>query len=59
MKAVMEQGAAFKRYAPHYQGFDTPAQSVEKILEQIYKASLEAGYGGEFISHLGKGEKWL
>ncbi|KAI1196832.1 NAD(P)-binding protein [Nemania serpens] len=57
--AVKKQGDAFKAYAPHYTGFSTPAHSVEKILTQVYKASLEEGYGGEFISHLGKGEKWL
>ncbi|KAI1158237.1 NAD(P)-binding protein [Nemania serpens] len=59
LKAVQEQGATFQRYAPGFKGPATPAHSVEKILIQINKASLEGGYGGEFISHLGKGEKWL
>ncbi|KAI8945237.1 NAD(P)-binding protein [Xylaria longipes] len=58
-KAVMGQLAAFMVYSPRFKGPATPAESVEKILVQINKASLEAGYGGEFISHLGKGEKWL
>ncbi|KAI0441039.1 NAD(P)-binding protein [Xylaria telfairii] len=59
MKAVMEQGATFMRYSPRFKGPVAPAESVRDILVQINKASLEAGYGGEFISHLGKGEKWL
>ncbi|KAI1112718.1 NAD(P)-binding protein [Nemania sp. NC0429] len=59
MKAVAEQGAAFQRYAPGFKGAATTAESVDQVLAQLYKASLEGGYGGDFISHLGKGEKWL
>ncbi|KAI1152955.1 NAD(P)-binding protein [Nemania diffusa] len=59
MKAVMAMGAAFMQYSPRYKGPVTPAVSVEKILLQVNKANLETGYGGDFISHLGKGEKWL
>ncbi|KAI3327808.1 NAD(P)-binding protein [Xylariaceae sp. AK1471] len=59
MKAVMAQGAAFMQYSPNFKGPKPPAESVEKILSTINQASLEAGYGGDFISHLGKGEKWI
>ncbi|KAI0555997.1 NAD(P)-binding protein [Xylaria curta] len=59
LKAVLEQEAKFKVYSPRYSGPVTPAESVKDILLQISKASLEGGYGGGFISHLGKGEKWL
>ncbi|KAJ8105908.1 hypothetical protein ONZ43_g7241 [Nemania bipapillata] len=59
MKSVMAQAAAFKQYSPTWEGPVAPAESVGKILMQVDKASLEAGYGGEFISHQGRGEKWL
>ncbi|KAI0466380.1 NAD(P)-binding protein [Xylaria cf. heliscus] len=59
MKPVMAQMEAFVRYSPRFKGPTAPAESVEKMLVQINQASLEAGYGGEFIPHLGKGEKWL
>ncbi|KAI1747825.1 NAD(P)-binding protein [Xylaria castorea] len=59
LKSVMAQSEKFQKYSPRFQGPATPAHSVGKILEQVNLASLEAGYGGEFIPHLGKGEKWL
>ncbi|KAI1128462.1 NAD(P)-binding protein [Nemania abortiva] len=58
-KAVMGLGVKFAEYSPRFKGPVQPAESVRDILVQIDKASLEAGYGGDFISHLGKGEKWL
>jgi len=59
MKPVMQQGAAFMKYSPGFKGQVPPSVSVEKLLVTIGKASLEEGYGGQFISHKGKGEKWL
>lgn len=56
----MEMGAKFMQYAPDFNGAaQPPAVSVEKILKVVDLASLEDGYGGAFISHRGKGEKWL
>ncbi|KAI8634244.1 NAD(P)-binding protein [Xylariaceae sp. FL1651] len=59
MKAVMAQLASFQEYSPTFKGLITPAESVQCMLSVIDKASLEGGYGGGFISHLGKGEKWI
>ncbi|KAI0449286.1 NAD(P)-binding protein [Xylaria acuta] len=59
LKPILEQAAAFKQYSPRCNGPVAPAESAGKIILQVNKASLETGYGGEFISHLGKGEKWL
>ncbi|KAF2971501.1 hypothetical protein GQX73_g2134 [Xylaria multiplex] len=59
MKAVTGQGAAFRKYSPSFSATTTPEEAVAKILAQIHLASLETGYGGDFISHRGKGEKWL
>ncbi|KAJ8125944.1 hypothetical protein O1611_g7694 [Lasiodiplodia mahajangana] len=58
-KRLGEQGAKFAAYAPGFTGGVEPPESVGKMLVQINKASLEGGYGGAFISHLGKGEKYL
>ncbi|KAI1179720.1 NAD(P)-binding protein [Nemania sp. FL0916] len=58
-KAVAVQGAAFQKYSPRFKGPASPPDAVKKILAQVYKASLEEGYGGAYISHLGKGEKYL
>ncbi|KAI9763824.1 MAG: hypothetical protein M1840_009078 [Geoglossum simile] len=58
----VERAADFGRklaaYAPGFQGPISPAESVEAVLAVIEKASLEAGNGGEFVSHLG-GKQWL
>ncbi|GAP83623.1 putative short chain dehydrogenase protein [Rosellinia necatrix] len=59
MQGVLAQGAAFMQYSPRFRGPIPPAESVGKILPLVYRASLEGGYGGDFIPHLGKGEKWL
>jgi hypothetical protein len=59
MKPVLQQAEAFKKYAPDFKGHVPPPVSVKKLLVTIGKASLEEGYGAQFISHKGRGEKWL
>ncbi|KAI1815680.1 NAD(P)-binding protein [Poronia punctata] len=59
MKAIMKQAEKFQAYADDFKGAISPEESVTKILQVVEKASLEDGYGGEFISHRGKGMKWL
>ncbi|KAI0200563.1 NAD(P)-binding protein [Astrocystis sublimbata] len=59
MKAIMKQGAQFQAYSPGFKGPKSPAESVQAILKQVKLASLEGGYGGLFISHNGRGEKWV
>lgn len=46
------------KYAPHFTGPSTAESSVKDMLSVIYKASVEAGFGGSFISHHGNKE-WI
>lgn len=55
VKAMVEQ---FKEYAPDFQGAISPAESVEKVLQVVDKASIGHGDGGSFVSHLGN-KQWL
>lgn len=50
--------AKFTEYAPHFTGPATPNASVKDVLGVINKASLEVGFGGEFVSHFGT-KQWL
>ncbi|KAI1266382.1 NAD(P)-binding protein [Xylariaceae sp. FL1019] len=53
-------GAKFMEYQPTFDGKpSTMEEAVRDILKLIGKASLEEGYGGRFMSHLGKDEKYL
>ncbi|KAH8886523.1 NAD(P)-binding protein [Thozetella sp. PMI_491] len=54
----MELGAKFHAYAPHFTGPMSPEESVKQVLSVVGKASIEDGYGGAFISHLGN-KQWL
>ena len=48
----------FGAYAPHFKGPMSAEESVKAVLGVVEKASLEDGYGGAFISHLGN-KQWL
>ncbi len=48
----------FSKYAPHFAGPITPAESAEMCLGVLDKASVEKGDGGAFLSHLGN-RQWL
>ncbi|KAK4233438.1 hypothetical protein C8A03DRAFT_19494 [Achaetomium macrosporum] len=50
--------AKFVEYAPHFKGPDTPEQSVTAMRSVIANASIEKGYGGDFVSHYGN-KQWL
>lgn len=45
-------------YAPHFEGPITPEESVRHIRSTWEKASIEGGFGGAFISHLGN-KQWV
>ncbi|PLN76086.1 putative short chain dehydrogenase [Aspergillus taichungensis] len=45
-------------YAPHFKGPITPEESVRHIRSTWEKASIEGGFGGAFISHLGN-KQWV
>jgi NAD(P)-dependent dehydrogenase (short-subunit alcohol dehydrogenase family) len=51
-------GARFAAYAPHFTGAITPEESVKKVLSVISHASIDGGFAGAFISHLGN-KQWL
>jgi hypothetical protein len=55
---LMAQGAKFAKYAPHFRGPAQPEDAVRDVLKVVKDASLEGGYGGAFISHLGN-KQWL
>jgi hypothetical protein len=45
-------------YAPHFKGPITPEESVKAVRLVWEKTSIEAGYGGAFVSHLGN-KQWV
>lgn len=53
-----EMPMKFAKYAPHFTGPITPAESVEKCLDVLEKTSVENGDSGAFVSHLGN-KQWL
>jgi hypothetical protein len=59
MQSGMRLGAKFASYAPNFKGRATPEESIRDILSVINASSLKDGYGGAFVSHLGKGQPWL
>ncbi|KAI0102373.1 NAD(P)-binding protein [Nemania sp. FL0031] len=59
LEAIKGVAVKFSQYSPRFKGPITPAESVQAILERIDEASLEGDYGGRFISHLGRGEKYI
>ena len=58
IKNAIALGRKLARYAPHFTGRVTPAESVKDMMAVINKATLEGGYSGSFISHLGN-KQWL
>lgn len=48
----------FAAYAPHFKGPLTPEQSITAMTSVIESASVDKGFGGEFLSHLGT-KQWL
>lgn len=50
--------AKFVEYAPDLKRPMTPEESVRAVLSVVEKASIQGGYGGQFISHLGT-KRWL
>jgi NAD(P)-dependent dehydrogenase (short-subunit alcohol dehydrogenase family) len=45
-------------YAPHFKGPITPEESVRHVRSTWEKASIEGGFGGAFVSHLGN-KQWV
>ncbi|KAF5624143.1 protoporphyrinogen oxidase [Fusarium sp. NRRL 25303] len=58
IQGVRDMVAAFKGYAPHWEGAISPEESATAVLSVIKKASIEAGNGGSFVSHYGN-KQWL
>ncbi|KAF9776887.1 hypothetical protein IL306_004857 [Fusarium sp. DS 682] len=58
IQGVRDMVAAFKAYAPNWEGAISPEESVIAVLSVIDKASIEAGSGGSFVSHYGN-KQWL
>lgn len=52
---MMKQFAA---YAPNFKGPITAEESVGHMLDVIYRADVNKGYGGAFLSHYGN-KQWL
>ncbi|KAJ5780272.1 short chain dehydrogenase (AtsC) [Penicillium paradoxum] len=46
------------KYAPHFKGPITPEESIRHVRSTWEKASIEDGFGGAFVSHLGN-KQWL
>lgn len=58
MKTVEGFAGKLASYAPHFKGPITPEESVKAVRSVWEKASIEEGYGGAFISHLGN-KQWV
>ncbi|CCT75917.1 related to protoporphyrinogen oxidase [Fusarium fujikuroi] len=58
IQGVRDMVAAFKGYAPHWEGAISPEESATAVLSVINKASIDAGNGGSFVSHYGN-KQWL
>ncbi|RFN42427.1 hypothetical protein FIE12Z_12822 [Fusarium flagelliforme] len=58
MNGLSQMGDKFIEYAPHFSGAKEASESAAMILDVINQASLEAGYGGKFLSHHG-GNKYF
>ncbi|KAJ5559086.1 short chain dehydrogenase (AtsC) [Penicillium sp. DV-2018c] len=50
--------AKLAEYAPHFKGPITPEESVRHVRSTWEKASIEDGFAGAFISHLGN-KQWV
>jgi len=49
----------FMDYSPDFKGAITPEESVKAVLSVVESSSVANGDGGAFLSHLGKGKKWI
>ncbi|KAK4223283.1 hypothetical protein QBC38DRAFT_487996 [Podospora fimiseda] len=58
MNGMMGFVGKLSEYAPHFKGPITPEESVKAVRSVWEKASIEDGYGGGFISHLGN-KQWV
>lgn len=58
LQRVSEMGRKFAAYAPHFKGAITAEESVTAMRSVIYKASIEGGSSGSFVSHFGD-KQWL
>lgn len=58
INSLMEMGAKFKQYAPHFNGPTTPESAVRDVRNVWEKASVENGDGGAFVSQHGN-KQWL
>ncbi|KAF2670229.1 NAD(P)-binding protein [Microthyrium microscopicum] len=58
LQKAMAMGGKFVAYAPHFTGPAQPESSVKDVISVYEKASVAAGDGGSFISHLGN-KQWI
>ncbi|KAG9192944.1 hypothetical protein G6011_11678 [Alternaria panax] len=49
----------FMEYQPSFTGAAQPEDSVRDILKVVESSSVANGDGGAYLSHLGKGQKWI
>lgn len=58
IQGLMEFAGKLVTFAPHFKGPITPEESVRHVRATWEKASIEGGYAGGFISHLGN-KQWV
>ncbi|WXC59754.1 hypothetical protein SNK03_005612 [Fusarium graminearum] len=58
LKGFADMMAAFQVYAPNFTGPISPEESVQRVMSVVYKASIDSGSGGQFVSHFGT-KQWL
>ncbi|RMJ23471.1 Short chain dehydrogenase [Aspergillus sp. HF37] len=58
MEGLMGFAGKLVAYAPHFKGPITPEESVRHVRSTWEKASIDGGFGGSFVSHLGN-KQWV
>ncbi|KAL2822393.1 NAD(P)-binding protein [Aspergillus granulosus] len=58
LEGFTKMAQQFATYAPSWTGPITPKESVEHLLDVIYRADINKGYAGSFLSHYGN-KQWL
>ncbi|KAM7183489.1 hypothetical protein V8F20_012608 [Naviculisporaceae sp. PSN 640] len=58
LQELQQFGQQLLKYAPDFKGPITPEQSVKYMQAVWEKASVEEGWSGQFVSHLGN-KKWV
>ncbi|KAK6221162.1 hypothetical protein QIS74_04891 [Colletotrichum tabaci] len=58
MQGMMGFIGNLARYAPHFKGAITPEESVRHVKSTWEKASIDNGFAGAFVSHLGN-KQWV